>query len=38
MHDDPCGLVDDEQVLVLVRDPQLDVLRLDLRRGLRRKL
>ena len=32
MHDDPGGLVGDEQVLVLVGDPQLNLLRLD-RRG-----
>jgi hypothetical protein len=30
MHDDACWLVDDEQVLVLVRDAKLDVLGLDL--------
>jgi hypothetical protein len=29
MDDDACGLVDDEQVLVLEGDPQRDVLPLD---------
>jgi hypothetical protein len=32
MHDDPCGLVDDEEMLVLVGDPQVELLRLELGR------
>src|SRR5262245_63560214 len=38
VHDDACRLVDDEQVLVLVGDAELDVLRLDLPGGLRWQL
>jgi hypothetical protein len=39
MDDHPCGLVDDEEVLVLEGDPQRDVLALERpRRGLRLEL